>query len=245
MTTAGYGGLQSGSEDVWYTDTFSGTSSASPIVVGAVACYQGISHASGARKTPDQVRSRLRSTGSAQQDAPNRPATQRIGNLPDIRAMVGVKAKGEIKELQKEKFEAKEFKEHQAEKFRAKDKEIKEVKERKLEAKEFPKEFMIENKNLRDIVLRKEVVERKLTEYQQRFGQLMRGGGFAPAEATTEDRLAALETAVGELVHFISEELRPDLGAGALGYDESELEQQAAASKQEKDLKDQEKLPEG
>jgi hypothetical protein len=75
----------------------------------------------------------------------------------------------------------------------------------------------------------------------------MRGGagGAAPTEASTEDRLAALETAVGEVVHFISVELRPDLGAGALSYDETELEQQAAASKQEKDLKDQEKLPEG
>jgi hypothetical protein len=248
VTSTGYGGLQSGSEDVWYTDTFSGTSSASPIVVGAAACYQGISHASGARKTPDQIRTRLHSTGSAQQDAPNRPATQRIGNLPDLRAMVGVKAKAEIKEFQKEKLEVKEFKEHQGEKFRAKDKEIKEVKERKLEVKEFQKEFMIENKNLRDIVLRKEVVERKLTEFQQLVGrQLMRGGagGAAPTEASTEDRLAALETAVGEVVHFISVELRPDLGAGALSYDETELEQQAAASKQEKDLKDQEKLPEG
>ncbi|GAB2711274.1 S8 family serine peptidase [Nocardia thraciensis] len=90
VTTTGYGDLQGGSnEDHWYTDVFSGTSSASPIVVGAVASYQGIATAAGARLTPDRIRSRLRDTGSAQTDAPGRPATQRIGNLPNIRALVG------------------------------------------------------------------------------------------------------------------------------------------------------------
>lgn len=39
VTTCGYGDLQGGSsENLWYTDVFSGTSSASPIVVGALAC---------------------------------------------------------------------------------------------------------------------------------------------------------------------------------------------------------------
>jgi hypothetical protein len=36
---------------------------------------------------PAQVRACLRTTGSAQQDAPGRPATQRIGTRPDLRAM--------------------------------------------------------------------------------------------------------------------------------------------------------------
>jgi hypothetical protein len=41
VTTCGYGDLQGGSnEDLWYTDTFSGTSSASPIVTGVIACIQ-------------------------------------------------------------------------------------------------------------------------------------------------------------------------------------------------------------
>ncbi|ONM50109.1 S8 family serine peptidase [Nocardia donostiensis] len=90
VTTTGYGDLQGGAdEDLWYSDTFSGTSSASPIVVGALACYQGILAASGKRATPEQLRARLRATGSPQTDAPGRPVAQRIGNLPDVRAMAG------------------------------------------------------------------------------------------------------------------------------------------------------------
>jgi hypothetical protein len=43
VTTCGYGDAQGGaSENRWYTHRFSGTSSASPIVTGAVACLQGI-----------------------------------------------------------------------------------------------------------------------------------------------------------------------------------------------------------
>ncbi|MFQ6394174.1 S8 family peptidase [Nocardia sp. KC 131] len=88
VTTTGYGDLQGGAdEDLWYTDVFSGTSSASPIIVGTVASYQGMSAAGTGRKTPAQVRARLRETGSPQTDAPLRPATQRIGALPDLRAL--------------------------------------------------------------------------------------------------------------------------------------------------------------
>ena len=87
VTTAGYGNLQGGSkEDLWYTDTFSGTSSASPIIVGAIASLQGALRASGrALLTPATARDILRNTGSPQQDEPGRPATQRIGNRPDLR----------------------------------------------------------------------------------------------------------------------------------------------------------------
>ena len=93
-TTGGRGGnpgdLQGGSDEtLWYTDTFSGTSSASPIVVGALACIQGILAARGmAKLNPAQAISILRATGSPQVDAPGRPATQRIGNRPDIRAAI-------------------------------------------------------------------------------------------------------------------------------------------------------------
>jgi hypothetical protein len=83
------GDLQGGAENVWYTDTFSGTSSASPIVVGSIACIQGILMAAGKQRlTPSQVIDILRQTGSSQQDGPNGPASQRIGNRPDIRAAV-------------------------------------------------------------------------------------------------------------------------------------------------------------
>ena len=90
VTTTGYGDLQGGSnEDFWYTDQFSGTSSASPIIVGALACAQGNRRARATTLlTPATARSLLRSTGSPQQDAPGRPATQRIGNRPNLRQML-------------------------------------------------------------------------------------------------------------------------------------------------------------
>jgi hypothetical protein len=90
VTTTGYGDLQGGSNtNEWYTDTFSGTSSASPVVVGPLACVQGIRRAQGSPViTPAQAISALRSTGSPQQDAPGRPATQRIGNRPNLRQLI-------------------------------------------------------------------------------------------------------------------------------------------------------------
>ena len=90
VTTTGYGDLQGGSDrDLWYTDRFNGTSSASPIVVGALACVQGVLRAHGrALLDPARSRSLLRTTGSPQQDAPGRPRTQRIGNRPNLRQLV-------------------------------------------------------------------------------------------------------------------------------------------------------------
>lgn len=90
VTTAGYGDLQGGSnEDLWYTDRFSGTSSASPIVVGALACVQG---ALKARRrpvlSPARARSLLRSTGSPQTSVAGRPASQRIGKRPNLRQLI-------------------------------------------------------------------------------------------------------------------------------------------------------------
>ena len=90
VTTTGYGDLQGGTNpDLWYTDTFSGTSSASPIVVGALACVQGYLRTGGRIPlSPARSRDLLRSTGSPQQDAPGRPATQRIGNRPNLRQII-------------------------------------------------------------------------------------------------------------------------------------------------------------
>ncbi|MFI9173394.1 S8 family peptidase [Streptomyces lincolnensis] len=84
------GDLQGGPEEIaWYTDTFSGTSSASPVVVGALAALQGMLKAVGRPPmSPERAREVLRATGSPQQDAPGRPASQRIGSRPDIRAAV-------------------------------------------------------------------------------------------------------------------------------------------------------------
>ncbi len=90
VTTTGYGDLQGGSSmNVWYTDRFAGTSSASPIVVGALGCVQGVLRANGVPLTPAQARATLRATGSAQQDGTASAATQRIGARPDIRQLVG------------------------------------------------------------------------------------------------------------------------------------------------------------
>lgn len=90
VTSTGYGDLQGGSNsDLWYTSSFSGTSSASPIVVGALACVQGALRATGRPPIgPARARDLLRSTGSPQQDTPGRPATQRIGNRPNLRPLI-------------------------------------------------------------------------------------------------------------------------------------------------------------
>lgn len=90
VTTTGYGDLQGGSSrDLWYTDTFSGTSSASPIVTGTLACIQGVLRAHGRPVlSPARARYLLRATGSPQQDAPGRPRTQRIGNRPNLRQLI-------------------------------------------------------------------------------------------------------------------------------------------------------------
>ena len=78
-----------GDENLWYTDQFSGTSSASPIVVGALGCVQGVLRGRGSTLlTPATARDRLRSTGSPQEDEPGRPKTQRIGNRPDLRELI-------------------------------------------------------------------------------------------------------------------------------------------------------------
>jgi|SRR5215207_232930 len=108
VTSTGYGDLQGGpNRDQWYTDEFSGTSSASPIVVGALACLQGFLRARGRSPlSPARAQKLLRSTGSPQQDGPGftftpnmsgsgypqdypaRPATQRIGNRPNLRQLL-------------------------------------------------------------------------------------------------------------------------------------------------------------
>jgi hypothetical protein len=90
VTTTGYGDLQGGTnEDRWYTDRFRGTSSASAMVVGALGCLQGIVRAAALPSLdPSRARTLLKATGSTQQDAPDRSATQRIGNRPDLKDLI-------------------------------------------------------------------------------------------------------------------------------------------------------------
>ncbi len=89
VTTLGYGDAQGGPDEKrWYSHRFSGTSSASPIVTGAVACLQGFAKRRiGRPLTPSEVRDILKATGTPQvDDAPRAPLAQRIGPLPNLAA---------------------------------------------------------------------------------------------------------------------------------------------------------------
>ncbi|ORY18618.1 peptidase S8/S53 domain-containing protein [Clohesyomyces aquaticus] len=91
VTTTGYGDLQGGDRpELYYTDTFNGTSSATPIVASTLCAVQGILKDFGRRSiTGEECRQILRSTGSPQQDGQQGPKEgQRIGNRPDLRQLI-------------------------------------------------------------------------------------------------------------------------------------------------------------
>src|SRR5207247_4027415 len=73
VTSCGYGDLQGGpDQDFWYTDQFGGTSSASPIVVGALGCLQGILRKKNLPPLPpERARQLLRDTASPQDTSPD------------------------------------------------------------------------------------------------------------------------------------------------------------------------------
>jgi hypothetical protein len=87
----GYGALFGSSygEDQYYTATFSGTSSASPIITGAAASAQGVAFAYGRRLTSVQMRSVLTGNGT-----PQASDTRKIGPLPDLRRVLPKVAAG-------------------------------------------------------------------------------------------------------------------------------------------------------
>jgi len=75
-------------EDAWYTAAFAGTSSAAPMVAGALACVQGVLRAAGREPlTPAQARTALRETGSPQQAAED-GSLEPIGSRPDISQLI-------------------------------------------------------------------------------------------------------------------------------------------------------------
>ena len=206
VTTTGYGDLQGGiNEDLWYTDTFSGTSSASPIVVGALACVQGNRRARHlAPLTPLQARQHLRTTGTPQQDAPGRPSTQRIGNRPNLRQLIGgpkpiKEGKPEIKEIKEGKAEVKEGKLE----FKEGKREIKETKEK--EFKELKPE--IEGKNIAIEKGPKEGIEGRSP-----------AAGVDPTHALNllAQRLDDLEQRLAAGQAFIQQSERPDVQASVL-----------------------------
>jgi len=86
VTTTGYGYayLLEG-KNAWYTRSFGGTSSAVPIVAGAVAGLEGVFREAteGDHVPPALMRDILVATGSVQQ-AGTFPVTEQIGPLPDV-----------------------------------------------------------------------------------------------------------------------------------------------------------------
>ncbi len=78
VVTTGYGTLQGVSHgNDAYSDSFGGTSSASPIVTGAAALLSSIAQQQGVVMTPTQVRSQLVATGTAQDgQRPHRSVTE-------------------------------------------------------------------------------------------------------------------------------------------------------------------------
>ena len=268
VTTAGYGVLQGGpNQDIWYTDTFSGTSSASPIVVGALGCIQGRLRArSRPLLTPATAVNLLRTTGSPQQAGPGAPIGQRIGNRPNLRQALeslgvgkailkdvikdgkeiikdkefqkeGGKDKIEIKEGGKDKIEIKEFK----------DKEVKEFKE--VEKQVFEK--IKDAREGIDIIRRDDLILQQNQLLQQ--GQLLQQIGGQPTDTdpgSTDDRLGRLEQMMGELMHFISPQNRPDVQGAMFAQDpatqqlQEQLQKNASDAKQMKDSKDLEKTRE-
>lgn len=79
VVTSGYGDLQGGPETEWYTAGFSGTSSASPIVTGAVASLQGMVAAAFAVDLDAGLATQiLRQTGTATS------GPELIGPRPDL-----------------------------------------------------------------------------------------------------------------------------------------------------------------
>lgn len=90
VVTCGYGDLDAGTGDnSTYTDTFMGTSSASPIVAGAAIILQGMYEANtGTRLSPLQMRVLLSdpATGTAQGGG----VAGNIGVMPDLQAIIGI-----------------------------------------------------------------------------------------------------------------------------------------------------------
>jgi len=252
VTTCGYGDLQMGNdEDLWYTNTFAGTSSASPIVVGALACIQGGLFAHGRTPlTPASARDLLRRTGSAQQDGPGRPATQRIGNRPDLVAAfteLGI-------HLQKEVLADKDIRDHDKvkdtkEKEKSEKETVKDLKEDK------PHEKIKETKETKDV---KDVKDKDFKDKEKEVKESSKDTKERPERQDVDpidtpsrdvaDRLARLEQTVATLTHFIRAGDRPDLRTSALAgeYDQADrLARQAADAKSMKDAKDVKEVEKG
>ncbi|MGI9600635.1 MAG: S8 family serine peptidase [Acidimicrobiales bacterium] len=84
VTTTGYGSLQGGPVDEWYTASFNGTSSASPNVAAAAGSLSSVAQQNGSLMTSQQVRSALDATGTPQDTTSPGALSGHIGPLPDL-----------------------------------------------------------------------------------------------------------------------------------------------------------------
>jgi hypothetical protein len=234
----GVADLHNGGTNAWYTDQFAGTSSASPVVVGVCAAMQGWLRAAGKPLlTSVAARDHLRASGSPQQDEPGRPATQRIGNRPNLRSLhARLFPKIAIKDLKDSTKDVVKDKEHKEVKELAKER----IKDAIKDSKEIVKEVKEkERKEAKEIKEKdnKEVLEKDIDKARDKIREtgLRRRDvpGTLPSPALA-DRVEALETAVTGLLltlqagapepHFIDPEFRPDVGSDLYGesdYDES------------------------
>lgn len=84
VVTTGYGDLQGGAQNQWYTSGFSGTSSATPIVTGSVVALQGAYKAAtgGSVLPPGTIAQVLKDTGTPQ------AGSSHIGPRPNLAAAI-------------------------------------------------------------------------------------------------------------------------------------------------------------
>ncbi|OWK25010.1 hypothetical protein AJ87_14680 [Rhizobium yanglingense] len=117
------------------------------------------------------------------------------------------------------------------------------------EGKEAFKELKDGRKEFKELKEFKERPDKQIKE-KDKDKDVFEGGGLAGirervAQPTgygtdIEGRLAAIESAVQSLVHFIGGELRPDLSSSALGTEAQDLAQGDEQAKLWKDQKDNE-----
>ncbi|HEY2716931.1 MAG TPA: S8 family serine peptidase, partial [Solirubrobacterales bacterium] len=234
VTTCGYGDLQGGgNEDIWYTDEFAGTSSASPILVGTLAALQGVARANGQTLTPADCRAHLRATGSPQQAAADAPVSQRIGNRPDLRALIA-----RISPVTKRKLEKIEWNE-KVEPFELK------TKEEKVELKE--KREKLEDKEKREKVELKEKEKWELKEKPEKseFDNAVQRGNLLRSPSL---RAPGFSAALTDETEWGKEKLdkgekeakgeQKDKDEKREKFEKDEKGEPAEAPKQEKDDKD-------
>lgn len=93
VTTTGYGNASNTTTayNAWYTYTFGGTSSASPIVASAAAAYSSAKEAAtGVKPTSKQVRQALVLTGTPQDTTSTGALSGKIGPLPNMKPLLAL-----------------------------------------------------------------------------------------------------------------------------------------------------------